>query len=84
MPTLFLPYPHHRDAHQRNNAQPIVDLGGAVIADDRIESNANVAGVGPVLFTLMADDASRDDMRSRLLEHRSRDAAASIADLLLA
>jgi UDP-N-acetylglucosamine:LPS N-acetylglucosamine transferase len=83
VPTLFLPYPYHRDAHQRGNAQPLVDLGGAVLADDLIDARANVASVGPILTALMGDDERRQAMRAALIEHRPPDAAEAIAELLL-
>lgn len=53
VPTLFLPYPYHRDQHQRANAQPLVASGAALLADDRIEPALNLAHAGPVLLGLL-------------------------------
>jgi len=83
VPTLFLPYPHHRDMHQANNARPLIELGGAVLVRDQIDAEANVEHIGPVLRRLMTDGAEREVMRGRLDEHRPADAAEQIARLLL-
>jgi UDP-N-acetylglucosamine--N-acetylmuramyl-(pentapeptide) pyrophosphoryl-undecaprenol N-acetylglucosamine transferase len=83
VPTLFLPYPFHRDMHQRRNAQPLVDAGGAAVADDRVRPEDNVATAGPVLVALMSDADALAAMRTRLTTHRPPDAADAIAGLLL-
>jgi UDP-N-acetylglucosamine--N-acetylmuramyl-(pentapeptide) pyrophosphoryl-undecaprenol N-acetylglucosamine transferase len=83
VPTLFLPYPHHRDQHQRHNAQPLVDLDAAVMVEDRVDAEANAASVGPVLRTLMTDGERRETMRRRLRAHPPPDAARAVATMLL-
>lgn len=83
VPTLFLPYPFHKDMHQKYNAQPLVDLGGAVIAIDRIDAKGNVAQVGPVLRDLMSDHDRRNTMRRALRGHHFPDAAQFIAQMLV-
>jgi UDP-N-acetylglucosamine--N-acetylmuramyl-(pentapeptide) pyrophosphoryl-undecaprenol N-acetylglucosamine transferase len=42
VPTLFMPYPYHRDEHQRHNARPMVDAGLATILDDHIDPVCNI------------------------------------------
>lgn len=83
VPTLFLPYPYHRDMHQRNNALPLAEAGGAVITEDRIDPEANVREAGETLASLMGDETSRAAMRAKLCARRPPDAAATIAALLL-
>lgn len=82
-PTLFLPYPYHADMHQRHNAQPLVDAGGAVMERDRIVARENAQHVGPVLRGLMADSARRCRMRRALRSQPSEDAALTIARLIV-
>jgi UDP-N-acetylglucosamine--N-acetylmuramyl-(pentapeptide) pyrophosphoryl-undecaprenol N-acetylglucosamine transferase len=85
VPTLFLPYPHHKDMHQRRNAQPLADLpgGGAVVEVDRVDPAQNVQAIGPVLRELMHDRGRLDAMRANLRKHRPSDAALTIARLLV-
>jgi UDP-N-acetylglucosamine--N-acetylmuramyl-(pentapeptide) pyrophosphoryl-undecaprenol N-acetylglucosamine transferase len=83
VPTLFMPYPFHRDRHQWANARPLVDDHAAAIADDQVDAEANLRHVGPVLAGLMADPARRHAMRSALRNRAAGDAAAEIARLIL-
>jgi UDP-N-acetylglucosamine--N-acetylmuramyl-(pentapeptide) pyrophosphoryl-undecaprenol N-acetylglucosamine transferase len=78
-PTIFLPNPYHRDQHQRHNAQPLSDAGGAVIVSDLIDAERNVDAMGPTLFELMEDDARRSTMRIALEQTRPPDGADVVA-----
>lgn len=84
VPTVFMPYPYHRDEHQRLNAQPLAEAGGAVVAKDAIEPAANLAGVGPKLLELVQDTARRATMRDALAGLGPVDGAARLARALLA
>jgi UDP-N-acetylglucosamine--N-acetylmuramyl-(pentapeptide) pyrophosphoryl-undecaprenol N-acetylglucosamine transferase len=83
VPALLLPYPFHRDQHQRNNARPLEEAGGAVIVDDRVDTEANLAEAGAAIAALMGDAARRAEMRQRLSAQRPEDAADAIAASLL-
>ncbi len=83
-PTFFMPYPYHKDLHQRRNAEPMVATGGAIVQVDRIDALQNVAEVGPTLLALMGDQARREAMRTALQSHEPADGAQEIAKLLLA
>jgi UDP-N-acetylglucosamine--N-acetylmuramyl-(pentapeptide) pyrophosphoryl-undecaprenol N-acetylglucosamine transferase len=78
-PTVFLPNPYHRDQHQRHNAQPLVDAGGAILLDDLVDAERNVEAIGPALFELMGDDERRTRMRAALEQTRPPDGAAVVA-----
>lgn len=81
-PTLFLPYPHHGDDHQRFNAEPLVRAGGARLCRDLIDPGANAREAGPVLADLMSDEAGRRRMRDALQALGPADGADRIARAL--
>lgn len=83
VPAIFLPYPHHADDHQRHNAQPLADAGGAIIATDLVDPEANLAQVGPILKRALAEPADLDRMRRTLATLAPADGAARAAALLL-
>jgi len=84
VPTLFLPYPYHRDQHQRYNAQNMVEQGGAIIVQDHINPADNMTHLGPPLRELMENASKREMMRQQLQTNLPPDAAETIAKLLLA
>ena len=83
VPTLFLPYPHHRDRHQDRNAQPMVAAGGAVVETDAGDPATNRAGPGVTLRDLIRDEPRRQSMRAALRARPAPDAAGTIARMLL-
>lgn len=83
VPTLFLPYPYHKDMHQKHNAQPLVDMDGAVMETDRIDAAQNLEHIGPVLQDLMEDTSRRNTLRTNLQSHPWPDAAMTIARMLV-
>jgi UDP-N-acetylglucosamine--N-acetylmuramyl-(pentapeptide) pyrophosphoryl-undecaprenol N-acetylglucosamine transferase len=83
VPTVFLPYPHHRDRHQQRNAEPMAEAGGAILETDRPDREENLRRSGAVICELLQDDRRRETMRSSLRRRRPPDAAATIARLLL-
>lgn len=64
VPTLFMPYPHHRDQHQKRNAEPLIAAGLAQLASDRVLPEANVRENGDLLIALLGDAAQRGAMRA--------------------
>ena len=84
VPTIFLPYPYHKDQHQYFNAEPLVSAGAAMMIEDCIDAVVNVnCLIGPLLF-LMANDAKRETMRQLLLANPVADGADIIARSLAA
>jgi UDP-N-acetylglucosamine--N-acetylmuramyl-(pentapeptide) pyrophosphoryl-undecaprenol N-acetylglucosamine transferase len=79
VPTVFAPYPYHEDLHQKWNAKPYHDEDVAVLCDDLIEAERNLATLGAALVGLMSDHARRDAMRARLGERPREDAALEVA-----
>lgn len=83
VPTVFLPYPYHRDQHQRRNAEPLERAGGAVVETDRVDATGNLAGAGARLLELLGDEAKRVSMREALAALGPVDGAKRLAAALL-
>jgi UDP-N-acetylglucosamine--N-acetylmuramyl-(pentapeptide) pyrophosphoryl-undecaprenol N-acetylglucosamine transferase len=84
VPTIFMPYPYHRDQHQRKNAEFLHAAGAALIETDAIEPGLNVPTVGQKLLDLMRDPSRQRMMRQALVSLGAVDGAETIADALLA
>jgi UDP-N-acetylglucosamine--N-acetylmuramyl-(pentapeptide) pyrophosphoryl-undecaprenol N-acetylglucosamine transferase len=83
VPSLLMPYPHHKDEHQKHNAAPLVECGGAVLGQDWIDPARNVAENGPLLRALLSDTPRRAAMRANLEKLGPADGAERIAKALL-
>lgn len=82
VPTLFLPYPYHKDQHQRANALPLEQAGAGIIAEDKIDPALNAAGAGSVLLELLASPERRAALRKGLADLGPADGAARVAAIL--
>lgn len=80
--TAFMPYPYHKDQHQRVNAKALVDAGGALLATDAIDAKKNVEGAGRAISGLMRDDAARAAMREGMERLGPADGAQRVATML--
>ena len=78
-PTIFLPYPFHKDDHQRLNAGPIVAAGGAILLKDLIDPKLNASQLAAPILELVCDEKKREAMVSRLLQTRPVDGAQQVA-----
>ncbi|HRQ72099.1 MAG TPA: UDP-N-acetylglucosamine--N-acetylmuramyl-(pentapeptide) pyrophosphoryl-undecaprenol N-acetylglucosamine transferase [Phycisphaerales bacterium] len=83
VPTVFMPFPYHRDQHQRHNAEPLERAGAAVIAADLIEPSRNMTTAGIALAELLCDGGRRNAMLSALASLGPVDGAARVAEALL-
>jgi UDP-N-acetylglucosamine--N-acetylmuramyl-(pentapeptide) pyrophosphoryl-undecaprenol N-acetylglucosamine transferase len=62
VPSICLPYPHHKDRHQYLNAGKLVEAGAAVIVDDVPDLEDRAEWLWEELQALMADDETRREM----------------------
>lgn len=83
VPAIFLPYPYHKDQHQRRNAQTLVDAGGAIMIDDRVEAEKNLKTLGTHLAALTNDPVALSGMCDALRASRPSDGARVVADWLI-
>lgn len=81
-PALVLPYPGHRDQHQRWNAAPLEAAGGVVIHDDTADAARTLHAAEPSLRQLLTDAGRRGAMRSALAALGPADGAARVAQRL--
>jgi UDP-N-acetylglucosamine--N-acetylmuramyl-(pentapeptide) pyrophosphoryl-undecaprenol N-acetylglucosamine transferase len=78
-PAIILPYPYHRDQHQRLNALAMVQAGAAEIVLDRIDPALNAEALREKLLPLMKDDARLETMRRASAGLGKPSAAAEVA-----
>lgn len=82
IPSILMPYPFHKDMHQRANAKVLADAGAAVLLDDRQERTANAAALAPVIESLLYDADRRRAMAAAALALGRPDAADSVASVV--
>lgn len=83
VPTIFMPYPHHADDHQRYNAMPIEQAGGCRITRDLIDPDRNLETAGPVLRSLLESSELRKQMWAALEKLGPADGARRVAEALI-
>ena len=82
VPCVFMPYPFHKDEHQRLNAAPVIAAGGGVTIKDQIDPERNVAELMGPLRDLMKNTHRREQMRRALKQTRPEDGASRLAEWL--
>lgn len=82
VPAVFLPYPYHKDEHQRHNALPLERAGAALICTDRIEPERNVAEHAGRLAGLLTESRGLLAMVSAYERMTATDGATAIASHL--
>ncbi len=83
VPTLFMPYPHHKDQHQRHNAAHIVEVGGALILDDHVDAESNLRAHADGLSALLVSPDRLAAMHAALAGLPRTDGADRVARMLL-
>jgi UDP-N-acetylglucosamine--N-acetylmuramyl-(pentapeptide) pyrophosphoryl-undecaprenol N-acetylglucosamine transferase len=79
LPAVLVPYPHATADHQALNAAHFADGGGAMLVPE-----SELAGVPPLLRSLLADPGRREQMRTAMLRLARPGAADEIAGELIA
>ena len=83
IPSILLPYPYHKDMHQRLNAKVLADAGAAVLLDDEKDRRKNADKLRPVLETLLNDAAQRRAMAAAAKKLGHPDAAENVARVVM-
>lgn len=84
VPSICMPYPHHKDRHQYLNAGKLVEAGAAIIVDDLPDETDRAEWLWEELEDLMKDKAKREQMAEACRTISRPDAALKIAERLLA
>jgi len=82
-PTLFLPYPFHKDQHQKHNVRALVQIGGAQVHDDLVDPVANADRWADSLAALMGDPLRLKHMTQAMRRDPPNNGAATVADWLI-
>jgi UDP-N-acetylglucosamine--N-acetylmuramyl-(pentapeptide) pyrophosphoryl-undecaprenol N-acetylglucosamine transferase len=82
VPSILLPYPFHKDMHQRANAKVLADAGAAVLVDDEKDRNKNAAKLWPVLEPLMNVESRRVEMAAAAKKLGKPAAASAVAAVI--
>jgi UDP-N-acetylglucosamine--N-acetylmuramyl-(pentapeptide) pyrophosphoryl-undecaprenol N-acetylglucosamine transferase len=83
IPSILMPYPYHKDMHQRANAKVLADAGAAVLIDDEKNREKNAAKLSPVVAELLNDASKRNSMVTSAKKLGKPHAAAAVADVLM-
>ena len=83
VPTIFMPYPYHKDQHQVHNAQPLVEAGAALMLTDHVDPVENAHQIINPLTEMMVNKVYRQNMISWMLKTQPKDGAQIIARSLL-
>lgn len=81
-PSILLPYPYHKDQHQRANGQVLADAGAAVLLTDERDPAANASRMIAALAEL-AQPARRESMAAAARRSGRPDAARTIAEWMI-
>lgn len=82
IPSILLPYPFHRDMHQRLNAKQLADAGAAVLVDDEKDRKKNAEKLRPIAQSLLNDEPRRRTMADAAKKLGKPDAALNVANIL--
>jgi UDP-N-acetylglucosamine--N-acetylmuramyl-(pentapeptide) pyrophosphoryl-undecaprenol N-acetylglucosamine transferase len=83
VPSILMPYPFHKDQHQRFNAKVLEDGGAAVLLDDLRDAKQNATRLRPVLELLLHDSGRRKSMAESARKQGKPHAAHAVADVIL-
>jgi len=83
VPAILLPYPFHKDMHQKANAMALLSAGAAVIVDDAKQPELNALAIKKALHSLLYDDEIRLEMADAARIAGKPAAADQIAEEIL-
>lgn len=82
VPSILMPYPFHKDMHQRANAKVLADAGAAVLLDDHKDARANAGALVLAMEPLLHDSVRRRAMSDAARSLARPDAADAVASVI--
>ena len=82
VPSVLMPYPFHKDHHQKLNAKVLEDAGAAVLLDDVKDRRRNAERLKPTVESLLYDGDRRRGMADAARKLGRPDAAGNVANVL--
>jgi UDP-N-acetylglucosamine--N-acetylmuramyl-(pentapeptide) pyrophosphoryl-undecaprenol N-acetylglucosamine transferase len=83
VPSILLPYPFHKDMHQRTNAKVLADVGAAVLLEDQKDGRKNAETLKPVIQSLLYDAPRRQKMAEAALSKGRKNGAEAVAEVIM-
>jgi UDP-N-acetylglucosamine--N-acetylmuramyl-(pentapeptide) pyrophosphoryl-undecaprenol N-acetylglucosamine transferase len=82
VPSILMPYPFHKDQHQRLNAEVLAKAGAAVLLDDVRDARKNAEKLLPLLAPLIHDADRRKGMAEAARKLGKPGAADAVAGVI--
>lgn len=82
VPSILMPYPFHKDNHQRVNAEQLERAGAAVLMDDEKDRRKNAEKLRPAVQSLLYDAPRRRAMADAARKLGKPDAAEAVAAVM--
>ncbi|OHB52388.1 MAG: hypothetical protein A2Y12_06735 [Planctomycetes bacterium GWF2_42_9] len=83
VPSICMPYPFHKDNHQKLNAAELESVGGAIVMKDHIDAEKNAGQLWLVLERLMRNPGQLEKMAVSAKQAGRIEAASQIASRIL-
>jgi UDP-N-acetylglucosamine--N-acetylmuramyl-(pentapeptide) pyrophosphoryl-undecaprenol N-acetylglucosamine transferase len=74
-----MPYPFHKDLHQKANARVLAEAGAAVLLDDQRDARKNAEALRPIVESLLYDLGKRQAMAAAARKLGRPNAAEAVA-----
>lgn len=81
--SVLMPYPYHKDMHQRYNAKVLEEAGAAVTIDDEKDAKKNAAKLAAIVGPLLYEQTKRTAMADAARKIGRPDAAETVANLVI-
>lgn len=82
-PSVLMPYPHHKDQHQKLNAAALVGAGAGVLVEDVSDPQGNAAHLRRSMLPILRDAAGLEAMRAAAAGLGRAEAAREVARWLV-